>query len=352
MNEVFYLEKNVSYNYLFEIFMKEVGKNFYKSKETPLFSLKYVEFIHPQALTKLIMIGIALKAFYRKSIPLELGNNIYLNKYLFSVGFFNITGKNYLNIFEIQNEDFLWSSLEKNIKKYRENHKLMLYFPKNEFYDIKKEDERIKYRTKLYEEIRLYLVPKQYKNLLLDTEYIKEGDELDLVLTVLSEIVCNGIIYSKSPSVALVQSYSNTTYISISDYGIGFKKSLELKTHKDYSIISNLKEEGRYDEKNEGLYYILEIMEYSRKMKRINLWVLKNLMIKYGGKMIITFEGFQVIFTKETCLNCKNFNTSLLNCVNCMIENNKIVKRYSKKLRGVNIDLEIYHKKKNKEVVL
>lgn len=363
-----------SYKFYQELF-DEIN-TFYKENGTsspPVFSFIKVNDFDSLVLPNLLAIGMTLKNFHNgKTISLKIFNT-YANKFLDSSNFFcnagqpklisethidndskkEIVKKVGLEVFSFD-ERFLgfYDSSNKSIT-YNPNHKIQVF--DNCSYDyyqnyldeaLSKEMLELKLdtiRTKKYNELKPK-IEKYFYNVL--HAYERSQNDVNTILSVLTEIVCNSNLYSYSPCIAILQSKDNKTKISISDIGIGLEGSFKHKPNFDYYVTNNFI--SIYKEKLKNYLLIFDALHYSKKKERDNLYKLLILILSKEGKMRIHYKNAQVVFTSNRCNGCEIIP---LECAKCLLSKLSSdyyispVRLYENNFQGVHIEVELNFQK-------
>ena len=266
--------------------------NYYHSKdynsESPKFSFEKPCYIDPITLPLIAGLGEYLKKFHKNEINLQLSNTpatIKLIRFLDKSDFFHLVGDNTNPLFPLGKNIY---SFNKNAiggwypgyidKEQRKEHKIRGYsFAEKDIQQIVKiSSDNEDLRDNLIEYFR-FLVPKQFGVLLEDKTITKErfNDFVDI----LSELVTNSLVHSKSDCYALMHTNQFRTALSIVDIGIGFFNSFDQKGSNEYynkfQIFNSLKDLKfiNLTEKNEkNLYSIFEALYYSMLRHRRGLF--------------------------------------------------------------------------------
>jgi hypothetical protein len=190
--------------------------------------------IEPITIPLLLSLIEQLSKFYKRPINLSLYNNLATKNvlnFLYKSDFFHVAGNN-------KNPSF---PLGRNILKFEEaylgdfakkdprpEHKVRCYSldDDNLRNDLKQFDNDDYKRDFLISEY-IYIVREHFQELLSDNENTLENK--DLYIEILSELITNGVLHSKSNTFALMFVNKFATKFSISDNGIGFTESLKNK---------------------------------------------------------------------------------------------------------------------------
>ena len=309
----------------------------------PAFSFVYVDDFESLVLPNLLAIGLILKKIHSgRKIPLSILNTI-ATKFLESTRFFDnvgnpkIIGEKFnvdntqteivkeigLEIFDF-NPKYLGFYNYTNIQKsYNPNHKIQIFencsyeYYKNYIDKSIPSDELEKVldtiRTKKYNELKPKVEKYFYQILYYGS---RRKQDVKFLSSVLTEIICNSVLYSDSLCAAMLQSKDGKTTISVSDIGIGFAGSFKHKPNFDYYVTDKF--ENPYKEKLKNYLLIFDALHYSKNKERENLFSLLKLVIETGGKMRFHYDNVQVVFTSNRCRNC---DIIPLRCAKCLLDN-------------------------------
>lgn len=304
-------------------------------------SFQQVKWLDALSIPNLMIIGTILKLFHKKSIPLYLPYDLRLVNFLRCSNFFEISDLPFLNLFDY-NEELVNQSGFFIDKEYRDKHKIHYYKPDLSYYNILEEEQQQIKRSEVYQAVRYGIVPNQYQEILQDQELLN-NEEMNILLDVFSEIICNSILYSQSISYSFLQTGKFGSSIAISDAGIGFKQSFEKKLGFKNEILEKYK--TKLDTKLfEDFLYIIEILNYSMKQQRRNLWSLKNIIVNNGGILRIHYNSTQIIFNSSRCSGCRKNAESCIECfLNKFYSDKKIssLRIFPVNLRGIHIEVEL-----------
>ncbi|NRS88219.1 hypothetical protein HNQ02_001133 [Flavobacterium sp. 7E] len=223
-------------------FLKEVAEEI---KNEDFFIFKFVENgdenvfdsnyrIEPISIPLLLSLSEQLSKFYKEPIELLLYKNNATKEvlnFLFKSDFFWVAGDNKIpsyplgrNILNFENSylgDFI-----KNDP--RPDHRVRCYSLNDDdlqskLDDYKGEDEKRDFLISEY----VYTVREHFQELLFDNT--NTSSKTDYYVELLSELITNGVLHSKSNTFALMFLNKFSTKFSISDNGIGFQESLNSK---------------------------------------------------------------------------------------------------------------------------
>ncbi|NOW07771.1 hypothetical protein [Clostridium beijerinckii] len=343
-DKIIYFQENSTNFSIYDDLLVQLNKYYkaYTNKEEVIsLSLENVKWLDSMILPNIMVIGTILRVFHKQSIPLHLPYDLRLLKFLKCSDFFQISDSSFLKLFDY-NEEVVDQSNYFIDKEYRDKHKIHYYMPDLSYYDIESEEEQQNRRGEMYHSIRYGTVPNDYRDILQDKNVL-DSEQIDDVLDIFAEIICNSILYSKSITYSFLQTGKYNSTISISDAGIGFKKSLSKKSSHESYIINKYQDKFNLN-MYEDFLYIIEVLNYSMNQKRRNLWSLKNIIVNNGGTLRIHYNSTQVVFNSSRCSGCKK---SAEDCIECFAKRFYKDKKVSAlrifpiKLRGVHIEVEI-----------
>ncbi|WP_297423927.1 hypothetical protein [Clostridium sp.] len=342
MNEIeLNLRERVTSLTLYEDFIYKLNK-WYRSGnglENPIIDLSEVEWIDALAIPNILVIGNIMRSFHGKPIRLILPSDLRLVNFMRTSNFFLVSNLGNINLFDYD-VDLVERAAYFIDNENRDKHKIHYYKPELSYYLIEKEEEQLKYRASMYESIRYIVAPNQYKDVLMDQDVLSER-ELNVLLDIISEIICNSILYSKSISYSFIQTDKYKSNFSISDSGIGFKKSLlnknNVKTYL-FDLYKNILDYNQF----EDFIVIMDVLFYSMNQNRRNLWSLKEIIVSSGGTLRIHNNSTQVVFTSKKCAGCYKGADE---CFKCLLDAYKKghsnLRIFKAKLRGVHIEVEL-----------
>jgi hypothetical protein len=340
------------------------------SQAIPAFSFVYVDEFEATVLPNLISVGQIIKKKHggTKRIPLTILNT-FSTKFLESTKFFDNVGTTKkigeefiinnirtevikdigLEIFQFNTKQLGFYNYSDSNKWYNPIHKIQVFDNSSFEYYKNYNDEFIPrcdleyvldtIRTKKYYEI-LPKVEKYFYEIL--HQYQRPTDEIKTILAILTEIICNSILYSDSLCAAMLQSVDGKTTMSISDQGIGFAGSLKYKPNFEYYVSKTFR--NPYKDKLKNYLLIFDALHYSKSKDRENLYSLLKLIIDQGGKMRIHYDNVQTVFTSNRCKKC---NLIPIKCASCLLENlsnDKMispVRFFDTTFRGIHIEIEL-----------
>lgn len=267
--------------------------------------------IDPIAIPLLLSICEQLSKFHKKPLDLLLYNNIATIKalqFLFRSGFFKNAG-NY-NDLSIRSKNilsfdhrYLGAFSDQQIRK---DHIVRSY---------SKEDLNIHFHTASYqEEVSLrdqilslisYKVREHYAELLFDNEYTLKSH--NLYIDILSELITNGILHSGSTTYSMMFVDRFKCKFSISDNGIGLRKSLDDKKSDnfyykklDFSSSVKIKSDIFNSLLIDNLIDIFETLYYSSLKERRGLFdLMLNVVLTSNGYFRLHTDNCQIIISNR-----------------------------------------------------
>lgn len=269
--------------------------------------------IDPISIPLLLSLLEQLSKFHKNPLQLLLYNNkatISVLEFLYKADFFNVAGNNNNPFFPLGrnivefNDGYLGSF---SGKKQRTEHRVRAY----SLYENGLEKQILNFETDEKKRDHLnshftYKVKEHFGELLFENEYTNQLH--NTFIDILSELITNGVMHSKSETYALMFSDRYNTKFSISDNGIGFSKSmLDKKNTFCYTAnslkdkISKLNSFKIKDSKNlENLYIIFETLYYSSLKDREGLFDLMiNVVLLGKGYFRIHTENCQIVISNR-----------------------------------------------------
>lgn len=268
--------------------------------------------LEPITIPLILSLTEQLSKYYSKSINLSLYNNHATKKilnFLYKSDFFYVSGNNKNPAFPTGrniltfNDKYLGDFINKSL---RPEHKVRCYslYDKDHYQELEKynnDDEKRDYLISEY----IYIVKDHFQELLFDNENTNEN--LDLYIEILSELITNGILHSKSNTYALMFVNKFGTKFSISDNGIGFTESiknkkadylyqpLELKTEIDKIISLDINNKIL-----QNLNFIIETLYFSSLKNRKGLFDLMiSVVLNSNGYFRLHSENSQIIVSSR-----------------------------------------------------
>lgn len=255
-----------------------------------------------------------LKNFHKCSLPLALSNNNGINQvleFLYRADFFYVSGNNTLptypkgkQIFSF-NDGYLGNFKGSN---QRIEHKVRCYSVEddelNKVVELDIPDEE---KRDLINEYYTIKVQNQFSDLLFENTNTEKLQSF--FVEVLSELITNGVIHSKSNVYALMFLDKYKTKFSISDNGIGLFNSLNEKKECFYykkfefsnEILKFKKIKLNVDENiKNNLFAIFETLYYSMLKNRKGLFDLMcNVVLNCNGYFRLHNENSQIIISQR-----------------------------------------------------
>ncbi len=301
-------------------FLKEVALYI---KENDTIDFKFVEHgdnlvhessykIDPITIPLLLSLIEQLSKFYKKPIELSLYNNQATKdvlKFLMSSDFFNISGDNTNPYFPYGRNILHYDKRflgDFNKNNPRPEHRVRCYSlnDNNLFEKLKEfenEDEKRDYLISEY----TYIVREHFQELLFDN--INTSLKSDFYIEILSELITNGVLHSKSNTFALMFVNKFSTKFSISDNGIGFEESLNTK--RESVIYKPLELKNKLDsikilQVNDkilnNLNYIIETLFFSSLKDRRGLFdLMTSVVLNSNGYFRLHSNNAQIIISNR-----------------------------------------------------
>lgn len=362
MSEIIYNQENkkiqfsgylTSFKFYHQLFSALATHYKCNGKNTiPSFSFNLVDEFDAAVIPNLIGLGLLIKRAHKgQQIDLEY-LRINSTKFLESTMFFNYVGPDKIieeeffynnqvirerrkigfDIFKFNSNNLGFYNNSTKSFDYNKDHKIHVY--DNISYEYYKNYNEIKDKDKLEEKldsirtkINRDLEPKVKKHFSRIIKYNERPDnEVKTILKILTELICNSILYSYSPCIALLQSKSNIdfetkekrkkTYLSISDIGIGLAGSFQYKPNFKREVTKTF--QSKFKKQLENYLLIFDALHYSKEKNRENLYTLLKLVINSGGKMRIHYDNVQVVFTTKRCFGCEVIPNK---CAKCLLDN-------------------------------
>ena len=286
--------------------------NYYRSSEykgqPPVIVLDRDLIIEPSTLPLIITLGAHLKQFHRRSLVLELENDLGSNgiiKFLQKSDFLNLVGDNVNPNFPIGRRIFEFDKRQvgdfKNKNEQRTDHKVRIYSLNDSGVmnvnliegEEAKRDFLIEYFT--------FLVAKHFEDLLND---IKASEVIKgQFVNILSELITNGLYHSGSDTYVMMFSNRYKTTCSISDNGIGLFNTISTKPANEYytplSVFSELKYKVKL-KMSEAIqkcaFSIFETFYFSMLKNRQGLFdLMLNVVINCKGYFRLHYDSVQII---------------------------------------------------------
>jgi hypothetical protein len=298
-----------------------------------MFDFSKVAFINPLVIPNILIVGLSLKEYFENEIDLYIPWKPDLQSYLTDIGFLNIVREN--KLFKLD-EEYIGGYTPGRLNNYC-----------NTFiFDFGTTVGNIRYELNK----SIGIIEKA----LFDREYFSDESK-DNLLRVFTEIVDNACKHSESPCIVSFQVVSGNNfadkkaYISISDGGIGYYKSL-VKKIDDIPLSCISKNDFIRLNQERNMYGIIEAIFYRQNYKVYGLnTVMRDIICKNGIVRIHSVDT-QLIFTNNNfgkiIDNPKDIE-SYLKVTKEKFNKGNISDKYSNyrqynyKLKGVHIEFEI-----------
>jgi hypothetical protein len=377
--EIQFIGKITSFVFYTQLF--DALRDHYKEsgiEQIPVFSFVYVDYFESLVVPNLVGIGKIINQIHnKKKIPIKFAQ-ISSTKFLENIGFFKNVGEPQIYGEEIHVEEHgrlmrKLITLKRGLSIYDFDPRYLGYYnnqKEQEFYNI---EHRIRiYPDDSFNYYRVFLEPNSTEEQLdaIRTDKLNQlspfvkrhfecilskmrnSEQEKIVLKILTEIICNSVLYSGSFCAAMLQSKENKTTISVSDIGVGFEYSFEKKRgkfgKKYREIFNHFSEQEQIKYKN--YLYILEVLQFSKKKKeednRNNLYtLLQDIVMNNEGKMRIHYIDTQVIFNSNRCNNCGKIDP--MKCSRCLLQaqqkdiQKSPVRFFKSKFQGIHIEVEL-----------
>lgn len=299
MEKIIVVPENVTSYVFYNEIMNDVFDSFDETDiENFIFDFSKVNFINPKVFPNLLSLGIILKNYLKKSPQIYFIPNPNLFKYLDEIKFFYINRK--FGIFEL-NEDVI-GGYSTDTRGMAENCAI-------HFFDV---------NTRKKEIFEKY---SNYYLLALKNKHIKD-EKARRLIDIISEFTENACIHSETGS--FVSSQINTNkyfYVSISDYGIGFRKSFG-KKEKEKGYLPQFYRQFP-DSSYINLFSIIEAIFYNSKKKVYGIFSGIKAVLELNGTIRIHSTDTQLILTKS------NFEKYLLVDIQNEDEKNDFVNSFA-----------------------
>ena len=268
--------------------------------------------IEPITIPLLLSLSEQLSKYYKEQIELLLYNNNATKdvlNFLFKSDFFWVAGNNTIPTYPIGKNilKFDMSFLGGFIKKDpRPEHRVRCYSLDDDNLISKlevfgNEDERRDFLISEY----VYTVRQHFQELLFENS--NTSNKTDYYVELLSELITNGVLHSKSNTFALMFVNNFSTKFSISDNGIGFEESLKSKSSNLLYTPFELK--SKIDELSilnvnpkiiNNLHVIFETLYYSALKDRRGLFDLMiSVVLESKGYFRLHSDNAQIIISNR-----------------------------------------------------
>lgn len=317
-----------SFNFYNEV-LKDLHEYFQSNtKDDLILDFTNVDYIDVEVIPILLTTGCMLKDYFGTPVPLFVPWKPRLLSYLSDIKFIDIAIE--WNIFAFDGR-FLGGYETNKIK------------PGSKTYCFKAGT----YKDEIREELR---------NSLKVISEFNRGDSIlseirvKQILNEITEICHNGCNHSNSMCFISIESNSgkDTATISISDYGIGYYKSLTNKVNSGKIEFNFIDQESflKLNQSEKNIYSILEAVFYRKNSTEYGLYNVIEEILFNNGTVRIHTENTQLIFRRKDLF----YNKDII--ANEFVEKSQLVLkgmaniktspiRYSSKFNGVHIELQI-----------
>lgn len=269
--------------------------------------------IDPIVIPLLLSLFEQLSKFHKKKLHLELYNNfatIDVLEFLYKSDFFFISGNNILpsfpkgrNILDFDNRFF--GAFRGNDP--RKEHRVRGYSLEDDGLRtlLKKYSGEDKQRDFLISHYT-YKVREHFQDLLFDNDFT--ADLHNIYIDILSELITNAVLHSKSNAYALMFVDRYRTKFSISDNGVGFEETMKVKEATSYytpnqlrNDLTNLPALDSVSQKMlENLFSIFETLYYSALKDRHGIFDLMiNVVLESQGYFRVHNDNSQIIISSR-----------------------------------------------------
>ncbi|MBQ8804692.1 MAG: hypothetical protein IJZ53_13775 [Tyzzerella sp.] len=339
MDNIIIFDEKISTYYFYNNILRKSFEIYSLDRETPpILDMRKTQYITPSAVPVILSFGDYLRKLYKQPIELLIGSESSLLNFIICSQFKSISEK--LQIFKIDKEIIeSW-----NYKELRDLHKIS--YTNIHYTDVDRIKNPVKKRDYIYD----CLVDKSkavYGKILQDTHQLPINI-IDATISSIAEIETNSIIYSNSYSFTYVASDKYGTNISIADSGVGFERSF-IKEKRKLNMVEKYQKLGP---KFHNYLVIMSVLNYSYekhlKDKRADLWTLMTNVVKCNGIFKIQYGNTQVIFSQNSCKNCKRNEgkKDISSCVSCLLERQSEdsyspIKLFGVGFQGVRIEIAV-----------
>lgn len=323
--------------------------NFVENGDNLIFESNYR--IDPITIPLLLSLIEQLSRFYKRPIELELYNNYATKevlKFLQSSDFFYLAGNNTnpyypygRNILHFD-EKYLGNFIKKDS---RPEHRVRCYSLNDynlleEIKIFKCDDEKRDFLISEY----TYIVREHFQELLFDN--INTSIRADFYIEILSELITNGVLHSKSNTFALMFVNKFSTKFSISDNGIGLEESMKVKTKT--SVYTPLELKDKLDSINilnvnrkslNNLTFIIETLFFSCLKNRRGLFdLMATVVLNSNGYFRLHTDNAQIIISnrmKNELTHLNKLRNELFDCYKNILINKIEDDRYRNKISSI-----------------
>jgi len=268
--------------------------------------------IEPITIPLLLSLIEQLSKHYKKPINLSLYNNQatkHVLNFLYKSDFFYVAGNNRnpyhpygRNILNFK-EEYLGDFIN---KRPRSEHRVRFYSLlennlQQKLDEFTREDDKRDYLISEYS----YIVRDHFQDLLFDNA--NTADKIDIYVEILSELITNGVLHSKSNTFALMFVNKFATKFSISDNGIGLVQSLKTKAadtlYKPQELIQRLQLIKILNVNSkilENFDFIIETLYYSCLKDRRGLFdLMLSVVLNSNGYFRLHCDNSQIIISSR-----------------------------------------------------
>lgn len=296
----------------------EIAFKLFDNGDENLYDSRYR--IDPIVIPLLLSLFEQLSKFHKKKLHLELYNNfatIDVLEFLYKSDFFFISGDNTLpsfpkgrNILEFDNRFF--GAFRGNDP--RKEHRVRGYSLEDDglrslLQKYTGEDKQRDFLISHY----TYKVREHFQDLLFDNDFT--ADLHNIYIDILSELITNAVLHSKSNAYALMFVDRYRTKFSISDNGVGFEESMKTKEATSYYTPNQLRNELiQYPALEtvsqqilENLFTIFETLYYSALKDRHGIFDLMiNVVLGSHGYFRVHNNNSQIIISSRMMKELKD----------------------------------------------
>ncbi|RZJ76936.1 MAG: hypothetical protein EOO45_00520 [Flavobacterium sp.] len=303
-------------------FLKEVAESYrngatdidlqlFENGDNDIYSSTY--HIDPIVVPLLLSLTEQLSKYHKKALSLGLHNNqatIDVLEFLVKCDFFHISGNNINPNFPkgrniLQFDPLFFGSFKGKVL--RTQHRVRAYSLEDDglaiaIKDFEIEEEKRDFLMSHY----TYKVRDHFQELLFDNELTI--DLHNIYIDILSELITNAVLHSKSNAYALMFVDRFKTKFSISDNGVGFEISMKSKISSNYYELNSLKNE--LSKQNtisnissailNNLHTIFDTLYYSALKERHGLFdLMVTVVLGSQGYFRIHSENSQIIISNR-----------------------------------------------------
>ena len=315
--------------------------------------------IDPITIPLLLSLIEQLSKFYKRPLELSLYSNHATKdvlKFLQKSDFFYLAGNN-TNPYYPYGRNIL-SFKDEYLEDYflykdpRPEHRVRCYSLNDDnFYEKLKtfndDDEKRDFLISEY----IYLVREHFQELLFDN--INTSENIDFYIEILSELITNGVLHSKSNTFALMFVNKFSTKFSISDNGIGFEESLKSKNesfiYKPLELknkLDNIKILNVNNKALNNLNFILETLFFSSLKDRRGLFdLMTSVVLNSNGYFRLHTDNAQIIISnrmRNELFELNNLRNKLFDYYKVISINKINDNRYNKEMISIKNEMLDY----------